>query len=163
MMSSAIDAVQDGINGIKVQLDRSANSLGGSFFPGLNKSLFRLLDDAESMRTVADKDKQMFNKDIARDDNEDEHLRKYGGRLLGGSDCERAQKAVSTQKALVRQATVLDGCLDGGQYLPVFYILKAKLCMLQHVATHKSHECLGVRLAHRSCSTEPKKIEFQLT
>lgn len=59
----------------------------------------------------------------------DEHLLKYGGRLLGGStaqDGDRMKKAAAAQETLVRQATILDGCLDGGQYLPVFYMLKVR-------------------------------------
>ena len=50
----------------------------------------------------------------------DAYAVKYGGRLLGGSN----PKSAAAQEALVHQATLLDGCLDGGQYLPIFYTLK---------------------------------------
>ena len=67
--------------------------------------------------------------DVANVDDADAHVLRYGGRLLGGSDnydndADRTKRAVAAQESLVRQATVLDGCCDGGQYLPIFYILK---------------------------------------
>ncbi|CAJ1383940.1 unnamed protein product [Effrenium voratum] len=70
--------------------------------------------------------------DVANVDDADAHVLRYGGRLLGGSDnydndADRTKRAVAAQESLVRQATVLDGCCDGGQYLPIFYILKDEL------------------------------------
>ena len=50
----------------------------------------------------------------------DPYTMKYGGRLLGGSNPKHA----AAQETLVHQVTLLDGCLDGGQYLPIFYMLK---------------------------------------
>ena len=116
-ISSAIDAIQDGINDLKAQLEKSASfvseAIKAAFFTG-NKSL-PPMEDCEGMETE-------------ETTQHDEHLRRYGGRLLGGSECDRA-KAARAQETLVRQATVLDGCLDGGQYLPVFYILKDELLL----------------------------------
>eukprot|EP00435_Cladocopium_sp_Y103_P026760 s1698_g6.t1 len=117
-ISSAIDAIQNGINDIKAQLEKSANfvteAIKAAFFTG-SKSLLPL--ESEDLKTEEETTQH------------DEHLRRYGGRLLGGSECDRTQKAASAQETLVRQATVLDGCLDGGQYLPVFYILKDELIL----------------------------------
>ena len=113
-ISSAIDAIQDGINDLKAQLEKSANfvaeAIKAAFFTR-TKSLLGIVEDHENMNETEETTQH------------DEHLRRYGGRLLGGSEGDRA-KAASAQETLVRQATVLDGCLDGGQYLPVFYILK---------------------------------------
>jgi len=118
-ISGAIDAIQDGINDLKAQLEKSANfvteAIKAAFFTR-NKSLLPIVEDHESMKETEETTQH------------DEHLRRYGGRLLGGSACDRA-KAASAQETLVRQATVLDGCLDGGQYLPVFYILKDELIL----------------------------------
>ena len=105
LISGAIDAIQDGIKSIKAQVDKSASLL-------------------TAFRDSATKDTESVGEQT-----HDEHLRKYGGRLLGGSECDRAKKAFSAQETLVRQVTVLDGCLDGGQYLPVFYILKDELLL----------------------------------
>ena len=118
-VSSAIDAIQDGINDLKAQLEKSANfvaeAIKAAFFTR-TKSLLGIVEDHENMNETEETTQR------------DEHLRRYGGRLLGGSECDRA-KAACAQETLVRQATVLDGCLDGGQYLPVFYILKDELIL----------------------------------
>ena len=102
-ITHALGAIQDGI---KAQIDRS-------------KALCNALRRDPAMDDV--KESLETNGGVHQ---VDEHLLKYGGRLLGGSQGDRIKQAAAAQETLVRQATVLDGCLDGGQYLPVFYMLK---------------------------------------
>ena len=118
-ISSAIDAIQGGIHGISFHLNKPVQllkeGLGRGSLTRLNKSLCSFMVTEPVLKETNGLDGGSM---------EDEHVRKYGGRLLGGSD-ERTTKATAAQEALLHQATVLDGCLDGGQYLPIFYILKA--------------------------------------
>lgn len=74
-------------------------------------------------------------------DEEDAFLRRYGGRLRGGSSCSSAsadggveprsgedRKPVpdlaALRAGLVQGLTVFEGVVEGGHYLPVFYTLK---------------------------------------
>uniref|UniRef100_A0A7S4UZ25 Uncharacterized protein n=2 Tax=Alexandrium monilatum TaxID=311494 RepID=A0A7S4UZ25_9DINO len=50
----------------------------------------------------------------------DAHVARYGGRLLGGQDGTLEQR----RGQLIQCATLLDGVLEGGLQLPVFYLLK---------------------------------------
>eukprot|EP00933_Yihiella_yeosuensis_P049321 TRINITY_DN4609_c0_g3_i1.p1 TRINITY_DN4609_c0_g3~~TRINITY_DN4609_c0_g3_i1.p1 ORF type:complete len:624 (-),score=80.62 TRINITY_DN4609_c0_g3_i1:209-2080(-) len=65
----------------------------------------------------------------------DAFVERYGGRLLGGAaegsneegedfENERIKAAYKNQERLIGQITIFDGLLDGGQYLPIFYMLK---------------------------------------
>ena len=122
-ISSAIDAIQGGIHGISFHLNKPVQllkeGLGRGSLTRLNKSLCSFMVTEQVPKETNGLDGGSM---------EDEHVRKYGGRLLGGSD-ERTTKATAAQEALLHQATVLDGCLDGGQYLPIFYILKEELIL----------------------------------
>lgn len=75
---------------------------------------------------------------------EDKFLKRYGGRLLGGAgtptasptrgddsarepNADRDQqtaKSFEAQEQLAWRASIFEGIIDGGQYLPVFYMLK---------------------------------------
>ncbi|CAK9078538.1 unnamed protein product [Durusdinium trenchii] len=108
-ISSALGAVQDGM---RAQIEKP--------FVG---------DFLQQNPLLAD---ESFGEPAVETHGSDEHLLKYGGRLLGGStaqDGDRMKKAAAAQETLVRQATILDGCLDGGQYLPVFYMLKDEMVL----------------------------------